>query len=174
MARYVDKEAVLSICDSIWNDADETTQSGVDIINAMDKITDFIESLPSADVQPVDRWIDAQKNPPPVVDRRSMTSESVLILRDNGRCAVAYYCFDAKEGSYWTTDDDKTMYEWEEVSHWQPLPKHPKDGEKMKEMYDDENMNDVACSIYQFLSNEQYTTTDLLKIIIDVIENRLR
>lgn len=44
----------------------------------------------------------------------------------------------------------------------------------MKELYDDENMNDVAFSIYQFLSNEQYTPTDLLRIIIDVIENRLR
>lgn len=43
----------------------------------------------------------------------------------------------------------------------------------MKELYDDENMNDVAFAIYQFLSDEQYTPTDLLRIIIDVIENRL-
>ena len=43
----------------------------------------------------------------------------------------------------------------------------------MKKLYEDENMNEVASSIYQFLSNEQYTTTDLLKIIVDVIENRL-
>ena len=44
----------------------------------------------------------------------------------------------------------------------------------MKELYDDANMNDVAFAIYQFLNNEQYTPTDLLRIIIDVIENRLR
>lgn len=43
----------------------------------------------------------------------------------------------------------------------------------MKELYNDENKNDVAFSIYQFLSNGQYTLTDLLRIIIDVIENRL-
>ncbi len=89
-----------------------------------------ISSIPSADVQPIDRWIDAQKNPPPIIDRRSMTSESVLILRDNGRCAVAYYCNSAEDGDYWTTDDDKTMYCWEEVTHWQPLPEPPKDGEQ--------------------------------------------
>lgn len=43
----------------------------------------------------------------------------------------------------------------------------------MKELYNDENMNDVASSIYQFLSNEQYTLADLLRIIVEVIENRL-
>lgn len=44
----------------------------------------------------------------------------------------------------------------------------------MKELYDDENMNDVAFAIYQFLSDGQYTPTDLLRILVDVIENRLR
>lgn len=91
---------------------------------AADEAHDF----PSADVQPIDRWIDAQKNPPPIIDKKSRTSESVLILRDNGRCAVAHYCNSAEDGDYWTTDDDKTMYCWEEVTHWQPLPEPPKDG----------------------------------------------
>lgn len=90
-----------------------------------------IDQMPTADVQPIDRWIDAQKNPPPIIDRRSMTSKSVLILRDNGRCSVAYYCNSAEDGDYWTTDDDKTMYCWEEVTHWQPLPELPK-GEEVK------------------------------------------
>jgi hypothetical protein len=44
---------VLSKCNDIWNNADETTQNGIDIINTIDKITDFIESLPAADVQPL-------------------------------------------------------------------------------------------------------------------------
>jgi len=90
---------------------------------------DEINELPVADVQPVDRWIDAQKNPPPIIDKKSMTSESVLILRDNGSCSVAYYCNSAEDGDYWTTDDDKTMYCWEEVTHWQPLPELPKKGD---------------------------------------------
>lgn len=51
MDDYISREAVLSKCADIWDNADETTQTGVDTINAIDKITDFIESLPAADVQ---------------------------------------------------------------------------------------------------------------------------
>jgi len=53
MDEYISKEVVLSKCDDIWNAADETTQTGVDTINTIDEITDFIESLPIADVQPM-------------------------------------------------------------------------------------------------------------------------
>ena len=53
MAEYISREDVLSKCADIWDNADETTQTGVDIINTIDKITDFIEGLPAADVQPV-------------------------------------------------------------------------------------------------------------------------
>lgn len=55
MDEYISREAVMSKCDDIWNNADETTQTGVDTINTIDEITDFIESLPTADVQPVKR-----------------------------------------------------------------------------------------------------------------------
>lgn len=57
-----------------------------------------------------DRWIDAKTNPPPIVDERSKTSSPVLILRENGSQDVAFYCYD-DEGNYWTSDDEKTMYE---------------------------------------------------------------
>jgi len=53
MNEYISREAVLSKCADIWDNADETTQTGVDIINTIDKITDFIESLPVTDVQPL-------------------------------------------------------------------------------------------------------------------------
>ena len=53
MAEYIEKATVLSKCEEMWNDADETTQTGVDTINAIDKITDFIEAMPIADVQPI-------------------------------------------------------------------------------------------------------------------------
>ena len=55
MTEYVEKATILSKCEEMWNNADETTQTGVDTINAIDRITDFIESLPSADVQAVKR-----------------------------------------------------------------------------------------------------------------------
>lgn len=50
----------MSKCNDIWDNADETTQTGVDTINTIDKITDFIESLPSVDVQPVVRCKDCK------------------------------------------------------------------------------------------------------------------
>lgn len=53
MDEYISKEAVLSKCDDMWNATDETTQTGVDTINTIDEITDFIESLPTVDVQPI-------------------------------------------------------------------------------------------------------------------------
>ena len=53
MTEYVEKAAILSKCEEMWNNTDETTQTGVDTINAIDRITDYIESLPAADVQPV-------------------------------------------------------------------------------------------------------------------------
>ncbi len=50
MTEYVEKATILSKCEEMWNNADETTQTGVDTINAIDRITDYIESLPTADV----------------------------------------------------------------------------------------------------------------------------
>ena len=59
MNEYIEKSAIVSKCEEMWNNADETTQTGVDTINTLDRITDYIESLPTADVQPIrrGRWI---------------------------------------------------------------------------------------------------------------------
>jgi hypothetical protein len=51
MNDYISREAVLSKCQQIWNDADETTEIGVAIINIVDELVDFVENIPSADVQ---------------------------------------------------------------------------------------------------------------------------
>ena len=50
---YVDKEHILAKCEEMWNNADETTQTGVDTINAIDRITDYIESLPAINARPM-------------------------------------------------------------------------------------------------------------------------
>ena len=55
MAEYIEKAAVISKCDEMWENADETTDVGVATINAIDRITDFIEAMPAADVQRVKR-----------------------------------------------------------------------------------------------------------------------
>lgn len=43
----------------------------------------------------------------------------------------------------------------------------------MKDLYTDENKNDLASAVQEFLSQGEYTLADLLKIIADVIEYRL-
>ena len=124
---YISRNALIRAIEPDLEVASNPMSGNVYLAMGLRSALNDIKRQKAADVEPIDRWVDAQKNPPPIVDRRSMTSESVLILRDNGRCAVAYYCYDAEDGYYWTTDDEKTMYAWEEVTHWQPLPEPPKD-----------------------------------------------
>ena len=67
-------------------------------------------------------WISAQ-NPPPATDEH--TSDYVLALRGSGYQCVCYYVYD-EEGNYWVTEDEKSMYEVDEITYWQPLPEPPK------------------------------------------------
>lgn len=53
MNDYISREAVLSKCQQIWSNADETTEIGVAIINIVDELADFVENISSTDVQPV-------------------------------------------------------------------------------------------------------------------------
>lgn len=53
MNDYISRETVLSKCQQIWSNADETTEIGVAIINIVDELADFVENIPSADIQPV-------------------------------------------------------------------------------------------------------------------------
>lgn len=125
MDEYISRDAVLrKFIEGDGHDDDRFTE-GYNF--AVQEYRDKVKKIPTADVQPVSRWIDAQKNPPPVLDKRCMSSESVLILMKKGRCAVAYYCYDAEDGNFWTTDDDRTIYELDKVTYWQPLPAPPKE-----------------------------------------------
>lgn len=90
------------------------------------RIAEFaIDEIRSPDAQPVDRWINAQTNPPIATDGK--TSDYVLVLRESGYQCVCYYVYD-DDGNYWMTEDEKSMYEIDEVTHWQPLPEPPKKG----------------------------------------------
>lgn len=115
MDEYISKEAVLSKCDDIWNAADTTTQTGVDTINTIDEITDFIESLPTADVQPVDRWIKADVSLP-------VYDGMVLVCDKSKNIRLGIYT-----DMGWCSQFGNPMMC--KITHWQPLPKPPKDGD---------------------------------------------
>lgn len=91
-------------------------------------IDSFITSPPrpsTIDVPPV-VWISIKDRQPKCI--RGI-SDSVLVHRDNGECEVAYLIYDNDDGFYWYTQDERTGFEFEEVTHWTPLPEPPKDGD---------------------------------------------
>lgn len=89
-------------------------------------VSDFINNeLPDADVQPIDRWINAKTNPPIATDGE--TSDYVLVLRASGMQCVCYYVYDDEEGNYWCSEDEKSIYDIDEITRWQPLPEAPQD-----------------------------------------------
>lgn len=97
--------------------------SNGDMHIAYRELLDYILDMPSAEVQPVDRWINAQTNPPIATDGE--TSDYVLVLRASGRQCVCYYVYDDDEGNYWCSEDEKSIYDIDEITRWQPLPKPP-------------------------------------------------
>lgn len=118
MAECIEKSAVLSKCEEMRNAADETTQTGVDTINTIDRITDFIEAMPAADVQPVDRWIS--------VDEALPDKNGAYLGVVDGEVMEVYY---SPKGliCVWATCNVEgfTSLADSQLTHWQPLPDLP-------------------------------------------------
>lgn len=60
MTECIEKAVILSKCEEMRNNADETTQMGVDTISTIDRITDLIEAMPVVDVQLISKLIQAR------------------------------------------------------------------------------------------------------------------
>lgn len=82
---------------------------------------DFIDAIPAADVQPVDRWISVNERLPEI-------GKSVLIY---------YPKWDGDEIQVAKLESDRMMFDicgefnigTGVVTHWMPLPEPPKDGD---------------------------------------------
>lgn len=96
-------------------------------VSAIESSITVIESCQPADVQPINRWIDAQKNPPPIKNNLSSTSNLVLIVTTYGYYDVCFYIYDNEEGNCWSTADERKIYECEEVAYWQPFSRLSKE-----------------------------------------------
>lgn len=78
------------------------------------------------------RWIPVVERLPEEMDRSCggwsaeiRPSDDVLVwLSDEKRRSVAWYSHTYNE---WTTVDENTVYCFEEVTHWMPLPESPKE-----------------------------------------------
>ena len=119
MAEYISKEFMLK---NLEADKEKNAEHCEPVtVQIMERFIRYVKEFPAADVQPVDRWIS-------VKDRLPKIGQSVLI----------YY-------PKWTGDEiqvanleaDGIMFDIcgefnigiETVTHWQPLPEPPKDGD---------------------------------------------
>ena len=134
MGDYISRQRIKNLMSYCLDIAESSLNDETDLfkkttlhayVEAIKSSITVIESCQPADVQPINRWIDAQKNPPPIKDKESHSSELVLILKENGSYDVCFYTYD-EEGNYWETEDGRQTYEWGEVTYWQPLPEIPK------------------------------------------------
>lgn len=84
---------------------------GVDII--MDNVT----------------WISTNDKLPELIGPYDNCSEDVLILLNDGTCAVACRVYEGDTNQWWMNSDERTDYRIEAVKYWRPLPELP-DGMK--------------------------------------------
>ena len=87
----------------------------------------YVENMPAANVQPVDRWIS-------VDERLPKTGESVLVyvainknLKGFGECKPEIRIGWLDDGGKWALQFSNMNYS--EVLCWMPLPEPPKDGD---------------------------------------------
>lgn len=94
----------------------------------MSELCDVFADIPASDVQPVDRWISCKDRLP---------EENILVLcyaRSTTGEGNNYFLGALAHGEFWFLKVNDIghvscpVLHWE-VTHWQPLPEPPKDGD---------------------------------------------
>lgn len=87
----------------------------------------IIRDEPALDVQPADRWISCKEKMP-----EDNTSVLFVYVSENGVKSVHYGYHQTLKGlgSSWAKPSGGWQYCDDDVTHWQPLPEPPKDGDK--------------------------------------------
>ena len=87
---------------------------------------DIIEDTKAADVQPVDRWISCKDKMP-----EDNTLVLFVYVSKNGVKSVHYGYHQTLKGlgSSWAKPSGGWHYYDDDITHWQPLPEPPKDGD---------------------------------------------
>lgn len=97
-----------------------------DFCRGMRKALRVIENMPAADVQPVDRWISCKDKMP-----EDNTLVLFVYVSKNGVKSVHYGYHQTLKGlgSSWAKPSGGWHYYDDDITHWQPLPEPPKDGD---------------------------------------------
>lgn len=130
MDEYISREKAIKELREVYENEYPTASGDFDEYASHD-VPNVLRNIPSADVQPVNQWISVNDRLPEAVE------EDV-----NGKIAfselVLVYLVYNNGFTYITTDqcrvDDKSWLhempgEGCKVTHWQPLPEPPKDGD---------------------------------------------
>ena len=120
---YISREAVNDLIEDIRNNHFILMSDRVTLLLLKSKVAE----IPTADVQPVDRWIS-------VDERLPKTGESVLVyvainenLKGFGECKPEIRIGWLDDGDKWALQFSNMNYS--EVLCWMPLPEPPKDGD---------------------------------------------
>lgn len=128
MDEYISRETVLNLIehnDKVCHYADERYENVV--YATTQTICKVVAEIPSADIQPIDRWISIEDSLP--------KPYSTVILYTKYK-EIAYGFF---RGEYYedkplfsmtmSNNAENSWYEEVRITHWQPLPEPPKDGD---------------------------------------------
>lgn len=116
---YILKDKVLNLIehnDRVCHYADERYENVV--YATAQTICRVVADIPASDVQPVDRWISVE-------DRLPATRKTVLIYDEYEGVSAGYY--DSDYAKFRSIED---VYRSCNVTHWQPIPEPPKEGEQ--------------------------------------------
>ena len=139
MAEYIEREPMIEemqrLIDNVSRNFPRASETELIILKGKyEAFMEYIKEQPTADVQPVDRWISVKDRLPEEMQDKSINSDwseelrpsdNVLILTTGGSYDVAWYSHAFDD---WTTGNEKHSYENWEVAYWQPLPEPPKEG----------------------------------------------
>lgn len=113
MDEYISREETLKAFRLTAKNPNKDYQRGMqDTIDCL--VPEVIADIPSADVQPVNRWIS-------VKDR--LPDDCVEVLAYDTDCGVVIGWYDKEIGDF-ATDFISPL---DAVTHWQPLPEKPQD-----------------------------------------------
>lgn len=126
--KYIGKEMILDVIKArgrylgdaeIMNSMDKTALDQIEgYKRALDSIAEDVENIPPVNVQPM-KWISCK-------DKMPDDGVNVLIYAGNRMISLAWY--DKDMGYFYICDSDY-KYSSLDVTHWQPLPEPPKDGD---------------------------------------------
>lgn len=85
-------------------------------------LTDKIDELPAADVQPVNKWISCK-------DKMPEEYKTVLVYEKDYGVMIGELEKKFFDTQYFIARKSGLILRTTEVTHWQPLPEPPKDGD---------------------------------------------